>query len=246
MKIKTYLKAIQHQMLEKEFQNALMVQQIVCTNKSAFEKFRNMHSGKKLAVVATGPSLTKYVPEDDVIYVGVNKAFRFDKIKFDYIFCQDYLNGTPRNILDEIGRLDCVKFYGKFRTEKDIQIPESFIEAHHALPYYVDDCPPSLRIYEDICYHPIMNCFSVVFSALQFALFTNPKEIHLVGCDCSSEGYFDNKGKKTPILDKHLQDIYDGYVKIKEFTEKQYPDTKIISINPVGLKGLFEDRYIGE
>jgi hypothetical protein len=45
-KIKTYLKEVQRQMLEKEFQNALMVQQIVNTNKKTFEKYRNIYQGK--------------------------------------------------------------------------------------------------------------------------------------------------------------------------------------------------------
>ena len=30
-----------------------------------------------------------------------------------------------------------------------------------------------------------------------------------------------------------------GYEKMKEFIERFYPETEVISINPVGLKGLF-------
>ena len=31
--------------------------------------------------------------------------------------------------------------------------------------------------------------------------------------------------------------------RIKEFARQYYPETEIISINPVGLKGLFIDQY---
>ena len=30
---------------------------------------------------------------------------------------------------------------------------------------------------------------------------------------------------------------------LKDFVDDYYPDIKIISVNPVGLKGLFEDMY---
>ena len=30
---------------------------------------------------------------------------------------------------------------------------------------------------------------------------------------------------------------------MKEFAETYYPDTEIISINPVGLKGVFKDEF---
>ena len=34
-----------------------------------------------------------------------------------------------------------------------------------------------------------------------------------------------------------------GYQEIKKFAEQLYPDTEIISINPVGLKGVFHNMY---
>ena len=160
------------------------------------------------------------------------------------MFCQDYIDGTPNEILKEIRNVKCEKFYGKYKTQKKIQIPQSIIDSHGAHPFYVDDCPPSKRIYEEICFHQVMNCFSVVFSAIQFALYTNPKELYLIGCDCSNGGYFyDTKGKSTSALNKHIEDIIGGYRNIKEFAELHYPDTQIISVNPVGLKGIFRDDF---
>ena len=78
---------------------------------------------------------------------------------------------------------------------------------------------------------------SVSFSAMQFILWTNPNKIYLVGCDCSS-GYFD-KTKSTTSMNK----LIGNWIMLKKFAETYYPDTKIISVNPVGLKGVFTDLY---
>lgn len=34
-----------------------------------------------------------------------------------------------------------------------------------------------------------------------------------------------------------------GWQEIKQFSDRYYPDIEIISINPVGLKGLFKEEY---
>lgn len=86
-----------------------------------------------------------------------------------------------------------------------------------------------------------LGCFgTVVFPALQFALWTYPKRIYLVGCDCSLNGYAYNSAE-TNILypDKLIQ----AYQEFKIFANKYYPDVEIISINPVGLKEIFNDFY---
>ena len=37
--------------------------------------------------------------------------------------------------------------------------------------------------------------------------------------------------------------VIDGWRRMKKFANVYYPDTEIISINPVGLKGIFRDEY---
>ena len=66
------------------------------------------------------------------------------------------------------------------------------------------------------------------FSALQWIMFTNPKKLYLVGCDCSGA-----------YKDFHLY----SWVKFKEFVSHNNPDLEIISVNPVSLKGFFKDIY---
>ena len=38
-------------------------------------------------------------------------------------------------------------------------------------------------------------------------------------------------------------DLIGKWKKLKEFADEKYPNTEIISVNPVGLKGLFKDEY---
>ena len=49
--------------------------------------------------------------------------------------------------------------------------------------------------------------------------------------------YYDKKDKNFLVPEK----IIAAYKKFKAFAHKYYPDIEIISINPVGLKGLFKD-----
>lgn len=87
----------------------------------------------------------------------------------------------------------------------------------------------------DLCVEELYCKGSTVFAALQFALWTNPKRIYLVGCDCSNAGHFDNSnGNDMGVL-------LEPYKKFKSFASTYYPETEIISVNPVGLRGLFKD-----
>ena len=91
-----------------------------------------------------------------------------------------------------------------------------------------------------------MDFYSVVFPALHFALYTYPKKIYLVGCDVSDNGHFDTADDSINLSRLNINRMKYGYAKVKEFAEQYYPDTQIISLNPVGLKGLFTDQYTDE
>ena len=95
----------------------------------------------------------------------------------------------------------------------------------------------------DITYYPLMGYYSIIFQALHFALYTRPKRLLLVGCDCSMNGHYDG-AEQNFFADNPLIPIWiKGYKALKLFSEQHYPDMEIISVNPVGLKGLFHDMY---
>ena len=87
---------------------------------------------------------------------------------------------------------------------------------------------------------------------MQFILYTNPSKIYLVGIDCSSAGHFNQKQDTTEEHAKRMKDRGEDlfqwadltqrfWYELKEFACQYYPGTEIISVNPVGLRGLFKD-----
>ena len=215
-------------------------------NTNAFAKYRNKHIGQDVVLIATGPSLNKYKPIENAVNIGVNKTIFKKDINLDYYFVIDY--AATGSYLKELKNYPNVKkFYAtlpyhtygyKRAVPKLAIIPESLICEHNASKYYIYSKEPvhPLPLNTEIDKTWLADGGSCIFSAMQFALFTNPKKIYLVGCDCSS-GYFDGgKGADCSFLIKSWQEI-------KEFAEIYYPDTEIISVNPVGIKGMFTDLY---
>lgn len=216
-----------------------------------FPRFKGIHAGKDIVLVASGVSADKYYPKKDVIHIGVNRSFQIGngRIPMDYIFIQDFSGKTPEYIdeLDNYRPGQCQKFYGLTTEWNDTMnrvIPESHAIKAKALRYRtdwacIDGFEPQFAY--DISTQPL-GCFgSIVFPALQFALWTYPKRIYLVGCDCTTAGYAYDK-KDTNFLKPDR--IIEAYKKFKVFKNKYYPDVEIISINPVGLKGIFKDEVL--
>ena len=213
-------------------------------HQKVFTKYKNCNNGKNIVIVATGPSSKNFKQINDAIYLGVNRAFMFDNIDFDYLFLQDY-SGATREYIEEFVNYNSSQNTKIFLGIIDDTIyPNSVIPEQYALKnknierYYVVHPTQKKTFTYDISTEPFKDAYSVVFPALQFALWTNPQKIYLVGCDCNLSGHFD---KKDNFL--RVKEVIDGYKEFKKFKEIYYPDTEIISINPVGLKGIFKDEY---
>ena len=217
-------------------------------HQQTFPKFKCKHMGQDVVILASGPSAKSYVPIKNAIHIGVNRSFQYAKIPLDYVFLHDFSGLTPEYIdmLNDYEPDKCVKFYGltnEWIYEPNRTVPESYAIKANALRYRTDwvNIPyfePQFAF--DISTQPL-GCFgSVVFPALQFALWTYPQKIYLVGCDCSLSGYsYDDKYKNFLVPEYLIA----AYKKFKDFAHKYYPDVEIISINPVGLKGIFKDVY---
>ena len=219
-------------------------------HQKTFLPFKNKHNNQEIVIVASGPTAGRYKPIENAIHIGVNRSFQIGngRIPMDYIFIQDFSGSTPDYIeeLNDYRPDKCQKFYGL--TDEWIYDPEKTIPEEHAikakaLRYRTDWAPISGFIPEftyDLSTKPL-GCFgSIIFPALQFALWTNPKRIYLVGCDCSLSGYAYNSTEKNFLVPEYL---IHTYVNFKNFAAKYYPDTEIVSINPMGLKGIFKDIY---
>lgn len=221
------------------------INSVASVNYNAFNDYKDVNIGKDVVVIGAGPTLNSYIPMPSAIHIGVNSTYkRNGDLKFDYFFLQDYGQDYESNVLvkatiSALNAMKCTLFYGVpiDSRMKVYTIPMGLTT--NARQYYVMDSRHR-EICADIRYFPLMDYNSVIFSAIQFALFTNPKRIYLVGCDVSDHGHFDNSMK---MRKDGLFNILYGYRCLKDFAEKHYPDTEIISINPIGLKGLFTDIY---
>ena len=235
--------------LRKEVRSEIIyTNTIMQQHRKIFLPYKNVFKNRDIVVVAGGPSAVKYTNLiDGAIHIALNKAFRNTDIKFDFIFMQDYY--AVQNYILETVDYDCVKFFGAFSTPyyQSIIIPDNIVEKCNALRYYSNS--PFDTIYKDIDIAPLMDFSSVAFPAIHFALYTGAKRIFLVGCDCSSDGYSDGTKQSALSLscieDCH-KNMFKGYKLVKEFAERNYPETEIISINPVNLKGYFKDIYTDE
>ena len=211
-------------------------------NYNTFLQYKNINQGKEIVLIATGPTLNKYIPIENALNVGVNQAIYYDKVKLDYYFLQDCKNSTkdiPEFIIkNNDGK--CKYFFGTYDMNyfKDMLSESDAILIKNSKRYVVDNLCSYNNLIYDITSLPLQCFGSVVFAAIRFIFWTNPKRIYLVGCDCSKSGHFNQKNNTLDLRRVKL-----GYLKVKEFRDIYYPKTEIISINPIGLNGIFKYIY---
>jgi hypothetical protein len=252
-KFKRKLKKIYSKILERQ----TLLNNSYNLNSKTFLPYKNIYNGKnEIVICAPGPSLEKYIPIENAIHIGLNRAFLFDRVSFDFIFAQDF-DGIKmvQEELINYKKDSCTIFFSK--TDGDKAIPESLSLKCNALRFSTDsfiyDSGYDSNFILDIDSRPIGSMPNVGLSVLQLALFMNPSKIYLVGYDMTGTHF--NKGNQN---DRELAEEKEEMFKywqsdrskllIKwnqfiKFKDKHYPEIEIISINPIGLKGLFKDIY---
>ena len=234
----------------EETRNALIVAR---QHQKVFPRFKNIHHGQSVVIVGSGPTLNRYVPIPGAIHIALNRNIFYDKVKFDYFFATDYL--SFKDYQKKIINCSCIKFYGRntaYGPHSVTVIPEYLTEENdNVFEFY--NCGDFLfdhgNICKDISCSPLYSRKTVAHCALHFALWTHPQRIYLVGCDCAlllNQFYYDNAEPRNPL--EHYKNtgfplMKYGYSKFKIFRDVYYPDVEIISVNPVGLKGMFRDIY---
>lgn len=242
---KIYEKVIQ---LESQITTLREMNEVYAVHTKSFYGFENKFRDKEVVIVGAGPTLNNYTPMEGAIHIGVNTVYRYEKIHLDYLFVQDANRAINyKEKFKGIEQLDCPVFVGRYLCEdwaKKFEFPEKYRVQQNIHNYYLD-VKTSKHIYRDICYHPLMDFGSVIFAAIHFALYTYPKKIYLVGCDVSNEGYFFQSDCVTQrnIERDRKKDWLPGYQRVKSYAQFHYPDMEIVSVNPVGLRGLFRDIY---
>lgn len=231
--------------------NAMVTQ----TNGDAFRDIKGINTGKEVVLCGAGPSLNKYQMMEGVMHVALNRALLCEEIKFDWFIADDW-DGI-NFFINELISYDCIKFLGRGAIDAVRTIPESVYYKCNARKYYTDNYifPNGYdsKFVCDIDKMAIGNQPNIALSAMQIVLFTHPTRIYLVGCDASSNGHFVKHENISDTQEKRQLKDMDYAVsadktqykwkELKKFAEIFYPDTEIVSINPVGLKGIFRDIY---
>lgn len=205
----------------------------------SFAPYRCYCKGRDLVLVATGQTLARYRFKSDAVHVGVNRAFMAPNISaLDFYFIQD-ISGARDYIeaANEYRSGECVKFYGRLDNPK-CAIPLRDVESAKAFQY-LTMAPYDFKSFNvaDLTTSELPDFGSVVFSALAFSLWMRPTRLYLVGCDCSSSYFDDTQAKRS------FEFLIHGWRVMSEYAKVFYPDVEIVSVNPVGLKGLFKDSY---
>ncbi len=210
----------------------------------AFAEYRDAFRDKKIVIVGSGPSAKYYKPIADAIHIALNYSWRREDIQFDYLFTGDrHINKENIKVQDGFYKIkDKIFVYMRMASERLrwLDFGEDVSIMDKVRRFYISSSPDRKSICQDICLHPLYIKHSIAEAAMDFALFTYPKEIYLVGCDCSNSGYFYKSTDEQIKDNKKLatSNMRVSYARLKTFADQYYPDTEIISINPVGLKGL--------
>ena len=237
-----------------------MAQKLSLVNKK-FEPYRNKYAGESCIFLASGPSLNnfdvdRFKRENNIKYVcGVNSVILYTQELDFYFFGDRTIPTRQRNnlYLDKIHLLskDTLKFACVYRDgiPSDLQVSPEFAKEVNAITYDITRVKEKYPYSSDISKY-CMTMGSIAFQSLQFLLFCGFNTIYLVGCDCGTSGshsYFDPGQKNKELLPhnyrytlkRRMNDLIGMWKKFKKFSDKSYPNTNIVSVNPLGLKGLF-------
>ncbi len=227
---------------------------VVYQHQKVFPQFKDIHRGATGVLLGCAPSLNYYKKISGSIHFGVNTSFSC--VKPDYWFSID--STSVRKLYKELNTEGFIKFIGQALVSSRYRgyrrgparevtfIPDCVIESFsNAYKFYIDH--PSLVICRDISLQPLPDLGSAIFSALSFAIYSGCKRIYVVGCDNIANGYFNGEKQKDEWkTGRATSMLLDGWKRYKDHIEIFHPDVELISVNPVGLKGLFQDVYTKE
>lgn len=247
---------------------------VVDTHKRSFSEFNGAFQGKSVVVCATGPSLQKYNFNDNYIHIGINSIIFDDRMagQLQFYFnqhlpgacnaCSETLKKQEidrrQKYLAKISKLHCHVFLGQSVGDLDsISMPYALYFNHGFRKYYNYD-QDEYYFDADICHSYLHGSYSVIFSALQFALYGRPDYIYIVGADgyrVNGDNYFDKEqsdyfGVNFYNSEEYVAPINQAYLRkykeLKIFAEKSYPETKIIMVNPGLFSGIFSETVTDE
>lgn len=225
---------------------------------------KNKYIGKKCVICGSGISLEAIQDMDtDCMYMALNRALFYDKIKYDFVFLQD--DPTDENYtLEDFNAYDCIKFYGIITNKhsKTLGIGDgnckfknvkNKIYRYELSPNLYDYRVDSFFMNADQEY--VMDGQSVLFSALILAVYLGFSDIKLCGVDFGNinygmrenpSHYAENVMKNLVSLKRELSstnpNIKLGFVKTtNSFLEEEF--MKIDFHSKITVSSIYTNNY---
>ncbi len=226
------------------------------TNMNTFTQFKNKYLGKTAVICGSGSSIDGYIPKRGEIHIALNRALFYNKVKFDYLFMQDYPINQPYT-MDDYNAYPCIKFYGRILNSKhkEIGLKDEDIKLERDKYFRYELSPrvyvPKYDKFEtDIDRYCLTDAQSVLFSALQFAVYAGFSKIKLIGVDFSNVNYSDvhNESKYAINVTKNLVQFkeqfgVDRQISLINTTNmwlmKQFGNQN----NKITVTGIYTDSY---
>lgn len=216
-----------------------------------------------VAVMGCGPSIDLYDGSKNLIHVGCNELIYSEKFDLDYFFVGDAQVGwkdkqktfhsDPKSYQKYKPRI--AKFV---RDHPHVEVSMLYANAgapiEHAIHYDICDRNATLSEFKrnrqekfqvDIVNNYMYSRMSITWEMLQFALWTGPSKIYLMGQDCSySKGTLHNPNHKAyggvprvPLIQR--------WQEFSVWVKSAYPETEVFIVNPVAMK-CFEEKSLDE
>jgi hypothetical protein len=192
------------------------------------KKYKDIHKGKTGILLSTGPTIENFIKlegYENFIKFGVNKIYDYDLVKdLDYyLFGSDfYLNPTHNSKVKSLDK-NLTKFSSVYRDGKETGLGNINREDSDILGCIPFECCldkfPEEQSEDKLLGH------SIVFPAMQIIFYMGISKIFIVGCD----------------LQGHSNELPYWWKELKAWKDIKYPDVEIITVNPIGLKEVFQD-----
>ena len=224
---------------------------IISTYHKNLLQFKNKHKNEVAYIFGSGPSIKNFKKQEEGIFIGGNNILFHDNIRNNltyYFTVHGFKESSWRKVYKEGNPYDLNKLDKKIKVFCVVSRSNQLIDINKEdLKIMEEKDYQPIDIYNGIGNHtpniesePLMNS-NVCITMTQFALYCGFKKIYLVGCDCTYctvniRNYFWTGLKTKKLLHKRVN----HWNSLKNFKEKYYKDTKIININPIGLKGFFD------
>tara|TARA_Y100001972_G_C7667231_1_gene337816 strand:+ start:441 stop:1118 length:678 start_codon:yes stop_codon:yes gene_type:complete len=217
------------------------------------KKYKGLHKKEAAVILATGPTLDDFsfdlIPENNFKTIGVNSIL-YKNINLDYYFCAQDPSKEKNHKHKDLEKKDPLfQRILKIKNKTQIFCADGYKEENSSHQNHQEffseterekmNCETyslthNLIFEEDLSQCSLLN-HSIVFPAVQFAMYCGFSKVYLVGCDCGGGGSYIEKNSKNSDLNGFIN----IWGQIKYYRYKLYKETELISINPIGLKDVF-------